>query len=286
MQSIIRFTRLFAPIAVYILGHSATALAQNVSILPSAPITKQVTTREGATTTTTNNPTRIAVPVAASSSLGGENQQGVAPTLGFQLWQRDKFFIGAFFSISATDTTVSEHYGSFVLNPPMKGNSFYVSGNYLHPVSTTPVLAGVGGRWGTTSTTFAFTPTGGTAQQQPGFGTVASVTAQLVTKSFDANFGDTAGEFQLGVEVGPTWRSLGGDVGQNDAFRTQILGTSVTRFTGFETTFFVRVNSVQPFARFSHFSQPSGVVIPGLTGSQVVWGVNVAGSVFQAKTGS
>jgi hypothetical protein len=276
-------------LASYSLVGPTTIRAQNVTLLPSKPTVNEANQ--------STNPTRIAVPVSASSDLGGADQQGVSPTLGFQLWQRDKFFIGAFFSIAATDNTVSDHYGSFVLNPPLKGNSFYVSGNYLYPLfqshkscSTTcppsPVLVGVGGRWGTTSATFAYTPTGGTQQEQAGFGTVASVTAQLVSKSFDAKFGDIDGEFQLGFEAGPTWRGLGGDLGQNDAFRSQVLGTTVSRFTGYEMTFFVRVNTVQPFARFSHFGQPSGVVIPGLTGNQVVWGVNVAASIFQTKSGS
>jgi hypothetical protein len=263
---------------------SAPAFAQNVSNLSSPPVTAATRLVEEA-----ENPTRIAVPVAVSSDLGGEGQRGVAPTVGFQIWRRDKFFVGSFFTLSATDPSVTEQYGAFVLNPPLKGHSFYVSGNYLHDIlkkdadGKSFLLGGVGARWGTTSASFEFTPSGGTALKRSGFGIAAAVTAQLATRTFDVAMGDTTGEFQMGVEMGPTWRLLGGDLSQDDSFRRQVLGTDKSSFSGFEFTFFTRVNSVQPFARFSTFSRPNGTVINGFTGRQVVWGVNVASSLFQTK---
>src|SRR4051794_18473498 len=78
--------------------------AQNVSVLSSAPTTNRAGTAE-------IDPTRVAVPVSASSDLGGEGQRGVTPSLGFQIWQRDRFFLGAFFTIAAADNSVTESYG-------------------------------------------------------------------------------------------------------------------------------------------------------------------------------
>ena len=262
------------------------AYAQNVTGI-STPHEVQLDT-QGLRSVKTPTEPRIAVPVGVGADLGSEDQKGVAPAIGFQLWKNDRYFIGAFFTIAATDPTVSEKYGAFVLNPPLKGHSFYVSGNYILNGSDTPppVLYGIGGRWGTTSSSFEFTPTGGTATKQDGFGLVASVTAQIMTKTHRIALGegDETSEFQLGLELGPTWRLIGGDLSQNDAFRQQLLGTDESSFVGFEMTFFVRVNAVQPFARFTSFSRPNGVAIPGLTGRQVVWGVNVASALFNAKT--
>jgi hypothetical protein len=270
------FRRLITAVLVALAWLSAhPAQAQNVSMLQS-PRTVGL---DG-----DGDPIRLAVPVAASSDLGGENQRGVSPTLGFQIWQRDRFFVGAFFTIATTNEAITDNYGAFLLNPPLKGHSFYISGNYLawpSKGSRSPLKAGVGGRWGTTSAGFEFTPPAGTVQKLDGFGTVASITGQFVTRTFDVSLGDTTGEFQLGVETGPTWRGLGGDLGEDDALRRQILGTDRAGFWGWETTFFLRVNDIQPFARFSSFGRPDGTVIHGFTGRQVVWGVNVASTLFQ-----
>jgi hypothetical protein len=155
----------------------------------------------------------------------------------------------------------------------------------LNRKTTQPVRYGIGGRWGTTSSSFEFTPAGGTAIKQDGFGVVGSLTAQVMTKTHYVSLGDgdETGEFQLGIELGPTWRLLGGDLSENDSFRQQLLGTDQTTFAGFEMTFFVRLNAIQPFARFSSFGRPDDVAIPGFTGRQLVWGVNVASALFNAK---
>jgi opacity protein-like surface antigen len=273
-------SRLVVGAAAAVLFWAGAARAQNVSMLSSP----RETTRGLA-----EDPIRVGVPVAAAADLGGTDQQGVAPTIGFQVWKRDNFFLGAFFSIAAADSTVKEAYGSFVLNPPLQGRSFYVSGNKMwslrrNSASSPFVLIGAGGRVGTTSSNIEFTPAdASTASTRAGFGTVGGVSVQVVSPSIDLTMGETTSEFQLGVEIGPTWRLLGGDLGEDDAFRRQVLGTERSTFRGVETTFFVRINSVQPFARFSSFGRPDGVVIRGFTGRQVVWGVNVASSLFQGK---
>src|SRR4051812_28413478 len=68
-----------------------SAGAQNVSVLNSATRTGNLRAGE---TAGTQPVIEVAVPVAASSDLGGEGQRGVAPTVGFQVWQKDRFFIG------------------------------------------------------------------------------------------------------------------------------------------------------------------------------------------------
>jgi hypothetical protein len=248
---------------------------------------------------------RIAVPVAASANLNAGSNTGVAPMLGFQISQRDKFFLGAFFSMSATDQDVKEDFGTALLNPPFSGRSVNVEGNYLIGIlskkddkdekgekddkddeddedAASPIRVGVGGRWTTTSSNFLFTPVGGTETSRTGFVTMLTLSAQLMTSTIPIALGDETGEFQLGFEIGPTWRLIGGDVGQDDAFRSSVLGTTKSSFAGFETTFFVRVNTVRPFVRFSNFGRPDDVVIYGFTGRQVTWGVTVAGSRREA----
>jgi hypothetical protein len=273
---------LFTTLGILILW-TGLANAQNVSIL-SAPRDRDSNGR----IVSDADPVRVAVPVAATSNLGGTDQKGVAPTIGFQIWKRDEFFLGAFFSIAAADATVKETYGGFVLDPPMQGRSFYVSGNRTWGLKKTGqkpyLLLGAGGRVGTTSANIEITPAGASAATtRGGFASFATLGFQVASPSIDVKVGDATNEFQLGVEFGPTWRLLGGDIGEDDAFRQLFLGTGRSTFRGFETTFFVRINSVQPFARFSSFGRPDNVVIRGLTGRQVVWGINVASTLFQGK---
>ena len=277
-----------AIVPLTIVAYALPASAQNITVVQSsAPASSNTSRVPGEVPPEA----QVAVPVAASSDLGGNGQKSIAPTVGFQVWKKDRFFLGSFFSVAASDSTVSEKHGSLLLNPPMTGRSFYVAGNCtLYPtwcgkpgqVADSAVLVGIGGRWGTTGADIQFTPTGGTATSRNAFATYQSVTLQVLSKTMAIELKDTTSEFQIGLEIGPTWRMLGGDFGEDDAFRKQVLGTTKSSFVGLEATFFLRLNSVQPFARFSKFGRPDGVVINGFTGRQIVWGVNVASALFQA----
>src|SRR5258706_15795285 len=80
---------------------SRPAGAQNVTGI-SAPHDVTVTSA-GARTVNKTPEARIAVPVGVGADLGSGDQKGVAPALGFQLWKNDNYFIGAFFTVAATD---------------------------------------------------------------------------------------------------------------------------------------------------------------------------------------
>ena len=66
----------------------ARAVAQNVTGI-STPHEVQVDAA-GIRSVKTPTESRIAVPVGVGADLGSEDQKGVAPALGFQLWKNDR----------------------------------------------------------------------------------------------------------------------------------------------------------------------------------------------------
>jgi hypothetical protein len=162
---------------------------------------------------------------------------------------------------------------------------------------------GFGGRGGVTNATWVGQVTGGTNQSVSG--TVAYVTfPELVITSRTyispvSSSGQAGGatnqnnQYQFGVSFGPSWRFIGGDLAQkqstagNPTLRNQLFGTDKTSFFSPEVTFFVKMNEFQPYFRFTHFATPpGGSPIPGFSGSQFVFGVDVTSAIFQTKPGS
>ncbi|UWZ85967.1 hypothetical protein [Occallatibacter riparius] len=163
------------------------------------------------------------------------------------------------------------------------------------------IYVGFGGRGGVTNTTWVGQVTGGNNQSKSG--TVAFITfPELVvtSKTYVSPISSSAAgaanqnnQYQFGVSFGPSWRFIGGDLAQGQStsttptFRSQMLGTDKTSFFSPEVTFFVKMNEFKPYFRFSHFSQPKAdQPIPGFTGSQFVFGVDVTSAIFQTKPGS
>jgi hypothetical protein len=104
----------------------------------------------------------------------------------------------------------------------------------------------------------------------------------LTSKTYVVDI-DKNNTVQFGLSVGPTFRYIAGDLGQNTniALRQQTLGTKKKSYTGPEVEFFVRLNQFQPYVRVSHFSSPKEGDILGFSGTQVVFGVNVLSAIFQ-----
>jgi hypothetical protein len=218
-----------------------------------------------------------------------------------------------------------DNFGSFLLNPPGQGTSYTFAGSKvwgLRPQkphtcdsastnsdpqalvqSSCSIYVGFGGRGGVTNTTWVGQATGGNNQSVSG--TVAYITFPefvLTSRTYvapitsDSKADGTANQnnqYQFGISVGPSWRFIGGDLAQkqstagNPTLRNQLLGTDKTNFFSPEVTFFVKLNEFKPYFRFSHFSQPSkDSPIPGFSGSQFVFGVDVTSAIFQTKPGS
>ena len=239
--------------------------------------------------------TQIAIPGGAGATVSGTGTAGAGPLLGFQVWQQDSFLISSFFTFSAPQNVSGEQhdFGAFLLNPPGQGTSYSFAGNRVwkcFPVhgcsgkekTDAPVFVGIGGRLGVTNTTWQ-TGSGSTAQNVSG--TVAYFTpAVLVTSNtFITGENTDQNQYQFGISAGPAFRYIAGDLAQssNDAFRQQTLGATKKSFTGLEVEFFVRMNSFRPFVRFSRFDVGNGTNIPGFSGVQAIFGVDVLSAIFK-----
>lgn len=222
----------------------------------------------------------LAVPAGASATTDFETT-GAGATIGFQVWKEDRYLLGAFFSYAPSKRVAGtdRDFGSFLLNPPAEGTSMSVFGNKMWSVKV-PVfsLMGASGRAGVTSTAWE-ADIAGTKTAVDGFVSYFNVSYLVTTNTYHA---DTAGnKYQIGFEIGPTVRILGGDLGQNTDFRKSatVLGTDTGTFLGLDATFFVRLNAVQPYVRVSYVK--NDVTIRGLTGFQAVFGVNALSAIFQ-----
>jgi len=229
--------------------------------------------------------TQIAVPLGATAGLASDSEDNadVGAVLGFQMWKKDVSLLATFFSLSGADTINGGpgDFGSFLLNPNTRGNSFYLSGNRLWAVGTRKeLLVGVSGRVGVTRTTWVAPLTTG-EQSVDGFVGYLVPSFLLSSRTFKTG-GPESNEYQFGLEAGPSLRYIGGDLAQADAFLSapEVLGMSDHSFLGYEITFYARLNAAQPFVRITHFNSDSDV--PGFTGTQAIIGVNVLSAVFKS----
>lgn len=253
------------------------ALAQNVSLL--SPKTTEDTSQ-----------TQVAVPAGATASVNSSNADA-GPIFGFQVWnEQAQGFLGAFFTFSVPKTIsgTQKDFGNFLLDPPSGGTSFYISGSKALTQLRWGGLLGVAGRAGVTSATWEASPNG-TDASESAFVAYANPNVLLASKTFQTNADpkSTPNEYQVGLETGPSWRFVGGNVALDDAFRAspEVLGTRDKRMFGWETTVFVRLNAFQPYVRFSYFKRRSDGDVLGLTGFQAVFNVNVLSAIFQTSTG-
>lgn len=251
--------------------------------------------------------TQIAVPGGAGASAATSGSASAGPILGFQVWQQDRFFLASFFTFSVPQTfsgqapiagqAVSAQqstFGSLLLNPPAQGTSYSFTGNKMFEfprkqadVAKADFFVGGEVRAGITNATWteaAATPISLNA-------TIAYIVPEFLatSKTYTFQMTDNNGklissnQYQFGLAAGPTLRFIGGDVAQktNDAVRAALLGTTDKEMAGLELTFFVRMNQFKPYVRFTHFSAPQGNDIPGFSGSQFVFGVDVLSPLFQ-----
>ena len=74
--------------------------------------------------------------------------------------------------------------------------------------------------------------------------------------------------FAFSIEPGWTFRGLGGDVSEDDAFKRQSLGTVKTLFGGPEASVSLQLRQLQAIASMTMITAAKGTKIAGLTGFQ------------------
>jgi hypothetical protein len=227
-------------------------------------------------------PLQFSAPAGANAVRGGEEDRAsAAGIIGAQLWKPNRYYALAAFNFADPGAIEGEEaaFGWFVLNPSLEQHSFHLEGN--------AALLGVGffrlGLYGRGGVSFAkmsaIVPDGspdGQLQSERGEVYYGSVGLQLATK--EALVGDQAQNvYQAGFEVGPSGRVFSGDIAQNDALRLAAIGIDDTKFRGTEVTFFLRVNTVVPYVRFTRMPDDD---VRSLSGPQTYLGLKVVGSMF------
>ncbi len=231
------------------------------------------------TVTATDTDRHIAFPAGAAAKLNTDTGDGAANALlGFQTWKEDTWFFSVFSSQAAEGKTISSQseFGSFLLDPTSNGTSFYFSGNYTWKKGA--FLFGPNARIGGSSTAWEATVSG-TPQTVSGVVLYFSPAVQFSSHTF----GKPDNSFQIGGEFGWGWRVLANDLGQASAFLAapEVLGTAATNFNGFEGKLFFRANDLKPYMKVSNYMKPNGQAIPGLTGFQVSFGVEVLPAIYK-----
>ena len=240
----------------------------------------------------------LAVPAGATAAVGDDKTAAGGPVFGFQAWRPDDFFAGAFFTFDTATTLDGDRRkaGEFLRNPPAQGTSFYASASKMFwslnrktgPQRWSRAQAHRGEQLAFVGGSLRVGVTNATLQRKDGDEIVAReafifhITPSLLLTSRTFK-GENNGEYQFGMELGATGRWIGGDAAQDDEFRSHddIFGHDDTKFVGFEGTIFVRLNAFQPFVRITRFTKRDGSHVPGLTGAQAFFGVNVLSALFQ-----
>ena len=255
--------------------------------------------------------TQLAVPGGAGATAAASGSASAGAVLGFQVWQQDKFFLASFFTFAVPQTftgqppaagqTISPQHGTFgslLLNPPGQGTSYSFTGNYMlgwYPTgglkcttacTVDKAIFFVGGEVRAGITNAAWTEATSTPiSLNSSIGYIVPEFL-LTSKTYNYTGAKDSGQnqYQFGAAMGPSLRFIGGDIAQseNTAVRTTLLGTNKTSMAGLELTFFVRMNQFKPYVRFTHFAPPYGMNVPGFSGSQFVFGVDVLSPLFQA----
>jgi hypothetical protein len=233
------------------------------------------------------------IPAGANAATGDSG--GGAGTFGIQLFRRDRLLLSASASIGV-EQTVTKDFAASVLNPSPQGSSFQISGNYLWPLPhkgpKAILLVGLGGKAILTRSKWAEFPATDDSRTVGGLFTSLTPIIVFATRTLEGatpqpppggGTPEPPDEYQFSLEIGPTWRSIGGDLGQNDPFRRTFLATDSKSFTGFSFTFAFRINSWQPFAAVTWFRKPNNTHIGGLTGTQALIGINVISKLHRSR---
>ena len=230
----------------------------------------------------TNDEADLDVIVRAGGLLNpSEDTGGAGASLGLQFVPNEKWFFDVQFSLSGNnDLTGSQaDFGSYVLNPSTDGMGFHGQARYVieSPFAVSGGFGGSGTAWEA-----MVGPDGDlTKTRFEGFILYGNVALQIATQVKDG--GDDKNKIWLGIEIGPAFRTFGGDLGLMDDFRAspKVLGVGDTSFMGLQVTAFAELNDrTRPYARFTRYGDGS---IAGLSRWQWSLGVDVIGTAFNLK---
>src|SRR5688572_5029238 len=174
--------------------------------------------------------TEFGFPAGASAGLSSGGGSGDAGALlGFQVWKKDEGLLAVFFNYAGPNTISGSQkdFGKFLLNPGTQGSSLFTTGNLILKGKDKGVQIGGTYRFGVTFTTWQATVPG-TDPSYEGFLIYLAPALLVSSRTFDAG---NDNEYQLGFEIGPGFRALGGDLAQADLFR------SAPTVLGFNETF-------------------------------------------------
>lgn len=220
---------------------------------------------------------QVAVLGGASAGTGlSQTAATAAAIFGFQVWESN-YHVAAKFNLGDPDviTADQEKVGAYLLNPGFSGLGFNGGGNIYLTTKDKAIRPGLGLRVGLSRSDWEDVQQ---AKKVGGFVAYVVPTAQIISGDLVAS-GNT---YTLGFEIGWGWRFIGGDLLQDDEFRTSVLGTSDSSFSGLEATFFVRMSNLSPYVRLTKYS--SDVHIRGFSGYQAIFGLDVMGTIFHGQT--
>ncbi len=321
MAGIMRAAPRYLVLAAFVINAASLALAQgapgnSVSTPPGSETTTQLAVPGGAGATLTPSGTAAAGPILGFQVW----QQDKFFISSFFTFSVPQTFSGQPPAPPQTVSPQQGSFGALLLNPPGQGTSYSFTGNRMWGVYPTTGLkactatkpqkdssgnvmknaAGVVQRTSADCTVadayffFGSELRGGitnaswtesTAIPVTVGSSVAYMAPELLVTSKTYNFvtNGNQNQYQFGAAAGPSFRFLGGDVAQaeNSAFRNSLLGTTKTKMSGFELTFFVRMNQFKPYVRYTHFAPSAGNNIAGFSGSQFTFGVDVLSPLFQ-----
>lgn len=225
---------------------------------------------------------QYAIPAGATLGMDPSNSDNSSAQalLGFQYWEKNKYFISAFYSYAGTSITTGNqsNFGYHLLNPSTNGNAIYASGNYYFLPN---IGLGVAGRigavysvWGKEINSIDYQSNGLLIYAVP---EISWCTANIPLGKNKDN------EFQIGIDVGPSIRWIIGNLAKPGGFieESEVLGISEKYFIGFEINAYFRLNSIQPYVRISYFKTDN--YIDSFSNWQGSIGINILTSIFRDK---
>jgi hypothetical protein len=250
----------------------------NVVSAQGLPVSILAKTAAAADDTTT-----LSFPAGGGVNTAGD-KAGAQGVIGIQYDKEDTEFLSILFNLGATQTIQGgpPDFAAALLSPSLQGQGVAAAYSRSWPAGKGLFsLIGVGLRGGASTTNWQTadvnTPIGGGLMYfAPSF--------QFGTKTMDIPAGDD-NKWRVTIDAAWAFRVLTNAIAQdsNDAFRArpEVLGTSKTSFNGFELTFALNLNDVQPFVRFNSFRGAPD--IDGFTGAQLSFGVNALAPIFKAQ---
>jgi len=220
----------------------------------------------------------IGIPASATESTAGSG------LIGLQYEKADRYFVSALFSLGTSQVLSGSpsDFGAALLNPSTQGLGFSAAAG--RSTMRGGVLLGLAARGGVNATKWRAKADGTATTTVNGGVAFLTLSGQIGTTTLPWRAGDS-NTFKFTLDAGYTMRALVDDLAQKSSlpFRSDrgVLGVPDTAFRGFELSFLVNLNDVQPFVRLDRFMAARDV--SGFSGIQVTIGVNALAPLFKSR---